>query len=164
VWRAWRGDRAKLARIARAMESCYPAGDFVRARVDVRVRGDNESYGNVTRFAREASSQTTDELDSLTLATDGGQGRIEVALSRRSPRGVIVTVEPSVGSPPVWAADALDTVDRAVSRGSIRLPPAEHIPVLKRLVTYWPTRGPQGASTASATLRHREADHGSRVG
>lgn len=151
VWSVWRGDRAKLTRVARAMESCYPRAELVRAGVVVGVLGDTERHRSIAAFAREASGQTTSSFDTLELITEGGDGRISVRLDRRPLPGVRLEIAPGHGGEE-WAKRVRDAVEPAVSRGGIQWSWARGLPLLSELGSYASTRVVGDASAADALL------------
>jgi hypothetical protein len=120
VWSVWRGDRAKLARVASAIESCFDEGQKVVASVHVRTLGDRERYGSLTTFGEKASGQTVSGFDILRIEGRGREGRIAVRLLRRRGPGVGLTIIPASDADPGWVQRVRSRVEPAVSRGSIK--------------------------------------------
>jgi hypothetical protein len=166
VWSIWRGDRAKLSRIAGAIEDAVGGRSAGRASVTISVLDDVECYPSFRRFSQEAPAQTTQEFDSLRIDARGSGLAIRVCMRRTSSEtdgqtGVVLTVErvdqPAGDDDP---ADARRRVAAAVTRGALNWRWAPRALGLRELTNYKPTEGeggsPDGETRASA-LRERNS-------
>jgi len=160
VWSVWRGDRAKLGLVARAIEQCF-SEPGVPARVTVTVLDDLERYGAFAEFLTDAPAQTTQRFDGLMIEASGGEGRIAATLRRRgespaseippSENGIVLTVEPGPLAPKGWGTESLRRVARAVTRGSVQWRWARDWPLLGGLSNYKPTSSLAAPDTVDAS-------------
>jgi hypothetical protein len=144
VWSNWRGDRAKLARIPRAMESSAPG---TPVRVELTVLGDLEEYASVGAFVADAPSQSTRAFE--VLAFHAGEGFEVVVRRSGGPTGVVLTAP---------SAAQLDRVMPAITRGSLQWRWAKALPGLGRATNYDPSRSTRDGGGASAALAARNTE------
>lgn len=162
VWSIWRGDRAKLGRIAAAIEECVGSRGIRSARVTVEVLGDVERYASFRRFLHQAPVQTTQQFDSLRIEGREPELTIVVTVRRKVSSGVVLTVDAQGGADgDRTAQDAGRRVAAAISRGGMQWRWARSVWGLGSLTNYkpteWKTAGPHAWRTPESALDERNA-------
>ena len=147
----WRGDRAKLGRIAAAMEDATGGRAAGRTRIEVLVLDDVERYRSFSQFRLEAPEQTTKEFERLELI----RGPLTVSIRRKETdehqRGVTLHRDGEASSAGVVTA---------IRRGGIQWVWAQDVPKFTKLVNAKPsTNRTEGArATSEAELERRNGD------